>query len=1326
MTAPRLWVELFERGVILRARGDKLSIDAPRGAVDRALKARLQQDKAALMDWLSQPKLSFAQERMWFLQQLMPGSGAYNVPLVFRLRGALDHGLVARSLSALVARHDILRTSYPSREGRPIAVTSEATEQELLSVSCASDEQLDRAVRDLVEAPFDLAAGPPIRHGVFARGPVDHVLAICTHHIACDGWSAQLLFGEFTALYAHDADPVAAGLSAPSLRYSDLARYERARLELGRLDESRRYWIDELRGVSETARLPPDRRRPATLSMRGETHEHRLSNATTDAVKAASRAAKVTPFVFLLSAFAEVVRRFAGGADVVVGTAVSNRQAPGSERLVGTLTNNVVFRVDVSRPQTFAELVAHVYGKAISAYEHQAYPFEKLVQELGVARDRSQNPVFQLMFMQQNAPRSAQELPGLQVSAFPLPRQTARLDLSVQAHEEDGHYVFRLEYSTDLFLASTIRRIAEHLDRLLAQAAATPDRPKAGLTVMSDEERREVTQRLARGPRRSRPSSVVAWLREVVARHGSRPAVLTRETSTSFDELWSAAGRVAAGLTTRAAVTERPVAICLDRGLSYVTAILGCLRANIPFLPIDPSYPDPRINYVLADSRARLAIVGGAQQARLEALDVAVEVVTPDDLDATVFHVDTERAEPPPHRLAYVIYTSGSTGEPKGVLLEHKGITNLVQAQIDVFGLGVGDRALQFAGLGFDAVISEIFTTLCAGGTLCMPSSPDDMVGEGLADLLEDLAINVVTLPPSTASVLPERAYPALRTLICAGEASPPELVERWSRRHRFVNAYGPTEGTVCATMFPCDRVARPTPIGHVIDNASAYVLDDALRPVPIGVWGQLHLAGIGLARGYLGKPGLTAERFIPDPFAEEAGARMYRSGDVARWNADGVLEFRGRLDDQVKVRGYRIELGEVENALRRLEGVDDAAAVTLGEGPSRRLAAFVVGSSDVVGPAALRDELARNLPGYLVPSVIRVVERLPMTPNGKVDKRALSRARVEVERPPSREPSDELEEALLVTVRELLEEPSLGVEDDFFAAGGQSLLAARLVATVRADHGTAVPLSTFMAEPTIAALAAYLRAPRVERAGPLVTLAGTAGAPVVVLVAALGGTLAPYGALVERLRDRACVYGLVPEDGQGLIDPALPATVEAYRKGLVGLDGPFTLVGWSLGGLVAQALAASLGPARVTQTVLVDSWFDDGATAREGAVLAELAGMVSSLGLAVGGRPEDILAAAQAAGLLPGDDDRDLLDWVTRQAALRETFRPATSDVPIALAHATESADAPSREAARQRWSLAASLSCYRAFPGRHAELLRAPTVQALADWIAEVALTR
>ncbi|HSF40732.1 MAG TPA: amino acid adenylation domain-containing protein, partial [Thermoanaerobaculia bacterium] len=997
--------------------------------------------------------LSFSQQRLWFLDRLDPGSPLYNLPQAVRLRGRLGVRALEWSLGEIVRRHESLRTTFAERDGGPVQVIAPAGVfvlpfVDLSGLGEAAEEEARRLAAEDAVRPFDLARGPLFRPALLRLGTEEHALFATMHHAVSDGWSLGVLVRELVALQG--------GALLPELpvQYADYAVWQREWLTGGVLAREVAHWREHLEGLPDRLELPADRPRPAVQTSRGATRPARFGEAATAALRDLARSERATLFMVLLAGFEAVLARLSGQDVLAVGTPVAGRNRREVEDLIGFFVNTLVLRADLGDDPSFRELLARARRETLEAYAHQDLPFEKLVEELAPRRSLGHTPLFQAMLVLQNAPVGALELPGLALAPFHAPAGTAKFDLTLALAESGDRLVGSLEYNRDLFDPATADRLLGYLATLLAGDKATR---LSELPLLGEAERHQIldvwndtAEELPEGV------SVVQLFAERAAREPEAVALVHGERRMTCGELRTRAGRLAWRLRRLGVGPETVVAVAAERSVERVVAILGVLEAGGAYLPLDPAHPRERIAFLLEDSGARVLIDAAGEEVEEE--EPELPAVGPDDL-------------------AYVIYTSGSTGRPKGVMAAHRGLVNLALAQIRRFDLGPGRRVLQLASPGFDASVSEIFTALLSGAALHLADRDELLPGPGLARLIAEQGITTVTFTPSTLAALeaavPEERLPSIETLIVAGEACPPALAARWSSGRRLINAYGPTEATVCASA---DLSGRGDTLGRPIANVRLYVLDSGLRPLPVGAPGEIVIGGAGVTRGYLGRPDGTAERFVPDAFAALPGARAYRTGDLGRFRADGRLEFLGRADQQVKVRGIRVEPGEVEAALARHPQVREAVVVAREDVPGDlRLVAYVVPAGEEAPAASdLRGFLAERLPEALVPSAFLVLPALPLTPHGKVDRQALPSPepnRTEGDRP-FVAPRSPAEESLAALWAELLGVPGVGVHDDFFALGGHSLAAARLVGRIRTSLGVELPVRSVFAHPTLEALA--------------------------------------------------------------------------------------------------------------------------------------------------------------------------------------------------------------------------------------------------------------
>jgi amino acid adenylation domain-containing protein len=1025
--------------------------------------------------------LSFAQERLWFLDRLEPGSATYNIPEAWRLRGALDEAALERSLSEIVRRHEALRTVFAEVDGSPVQVVAPfggfALPVEDLSGLSEADREAAAGRRAGEEArrAFDLSAGPLFRPALLRLYAEDHVLLLSMHHIVSDGWSMEVLFRELSVLYAAYREGRESPLPELGVQYADYAAWQREHLQGEVLERQLSYWRERLADAPALLELPTDHPRPTVQTFRGAHERIELSGELLERLRELGRSEGATLYMVVLSAFQVLLSKYSGSGDVVVGSPIAGRTRKEIEELIGFFVNTVVLRTDLSGDPSFRETLRRVREVTLGAYAHQEVPFEKLVAELQPERSLSHSPLFQVMFTLQNAGGGGGGLPGLEVSGVGADLASARFDLSLVLAATPQGLRGALNYGTDLFERGTVERMIGHLARVLEQVAADADVRLSRLELLGDAERALVLEEWNRTAGEYPADRCIHELFEAQAARAPDAVAVELEGETlSYGALNERANRLAHHLAGLGVRPETRVGICLERGTEMIVSVLAVLKAGGAYVPLDPAYPAERLAFVLADAAVPVLVTQESLRAALPAGD-GVTVVSVDGDGESIAAQPAENPEPgvSPEQLAYVIHTSGSTGTPKGVMVPHRGVPNLAYAQARRFGIDGTSRVLQFASLSFDAAVAEIFDALLTGATLVMASREELLPGPGLLETLRRGRVTVATLPPSVLAMLPPDDLPALRTVVSAGEAVDAATVERWSGGRAFVNAYGPTETTVCATSAACEADGRAPAIGRALENVRVYVLDAAGRPAPVGVPGELYVGGVGVARGYLGRPGLTAGKFVPDPFGGETGARLYRTGDRARWRADGALEYLGRLDEQVKVRGFRIEPGEIEAALRRHAAVRECVVVAREDAyGGTRLVGYIVGKAD---PDALRAHLRGSLPDYMVPSAFVFLDALPLTPNGKLDRKALPAPELASAEDRYVAPRTPLEEVLAGIWAELLCLERVGVEESFFELGGHSLLATRVVSRVRDRFGVELPLRALLEGPTVAGLAPHV-----------------------------------------------------------------------------------------------------------------------------------------------------------------------------------------------------------------------------------------------------------
>ncbi len=1038
--------------------------------------------------------LSFAQQRLWFLDQFEPGSSAYNMPFALRLKGALDVEAFERALTEVIRRHEVLRTRFATEGDEPVQIVDEPTPFLLRVIEVDEEQRVEELVQEEASLPFDLQVGPLVRAQLLKLGEAEHVLLFTMHHIVSDGWSIGVLMREVGALYNAYARGEESPLEELPVQYADYAVWQREWLQGEALERQVEYWREQL-ADAPVLELPADKVRPAVKSSRGAVVDFAIDLEVSRSLREVSRSEGATLFMTLLAAFNVLLSRYTAQEDVSVGTPIAGRTSAEVEGLVGFFINTLVLRTDTSGDPTFRELVGRVREVTLGAYAHQEVPFEKLVEELQPEREMSRTPLFQVMLVLNTWSGQGLRLAGVEVEGLGVASQTAKFDLSLSLSETEAGLSGSLEYDADLFEAATIERMLEHFCVLLGGIADAPDTSLSRLPLLTDEERLQVLS--SRGPAFAEVDQAECLHRLFEAQAARTPnatALTFEDEQLTYEELNRRTDRVARRLRALGVGPETLVGVLSERSTGMVVAILGVLKAGSAYLPLDPSYPAERLRFMIADSGARVMLVGDGTGEALAAVDGCAAHTLEIESLCEGEAVDEEmalEAGAVTGNLAYVIYTSGSTGRPKGVMIEHSAIVNHMKWMLGEFPLGESDGVLQKTPFSFDASVWEFYAPLLAGARLVMARAGGHQDSTYLSRLIADGGVTVLQVVPTLLGMLlddePEfAACTGLRRLFCGGEPLSPTVVARFRRLLdcELINLYGPTEATIDATFWRCGAAEEigPVPIGRPVANTAAFVLDKHLQPVPVGVAGELYLGGAGLARGYLGRPALTAERFIPDPYASEPGGRLYRTGDLARFSAGGRIEYLRRADQQVKVRGFRIELGEIETALRAHAQVREVAVVVREDDPGdKRLVAYVVlGEGGAVDAGVLRAKLSESLPDYMVPSVFVMLDELPLTPNGKVDRRALP--------VPERSgdgyvaPRTPAEEMLAEIFADVLRVERVGVSENFFELGGHSLLATRVVSRVRTVFGVEVALRALFEQPTVAGLSEEVE--RLLRAG--------------------------------------------------------------------------------------------------------------------------------------------------------------------------------------------------------------------------------------------------
>ncbi|OUL30717.1 hypothetical protein BV372_21625 [Nostoc sp. T09] len=957
--------------------------------------------------------LSSSQQRLWFLDQLIPNSPIYNIPGVVQFHGRLDRVALEESFNEIVRRHEVLRTTFAMiANGQPVQAVAQVEEDSTLrrhyllqeiDLSHLSEPNLQLEVQRLAieeaQRPFNLEQGPLLRVMLLCLAEQEYTLVVTVHHIISDGWSFGVLARELMALYDSFSQGNPSPLPDLPIQYADFALWQQEWLQGELLKSKFAYWQRQLGGSLPVLQLPTDRPRPAVQSFQGARQPFALSSTLSEALKTFARQESATVFITVLAVFKTLLYRYTGQEDILVGSPIANRQRLELEGLMGFFVNTLVLRTDLSGNPTFRQLLARVREVTLEADAHQDVPFEKLVEALQPERELSRNPLFQVAFV--ITPPMPDLAPPWSYSQLDVDTGTAKFDLTLALEERPDGFIGVFEYSTDLFAADAIARMVGHFQTLLAGILANPDQCIGELPLLTPSEWQQMqswNQTQADYPQ----GCIHQLFAEQVEKNPDVVAVVFGEHQLTYRELNTKANQLAHYLQSLGVAPEVLVGICVERSLYTIIGILGIFKAGGAYLPLDPAYPAERLAFMLEDAQVPVLLTQhslGIERTHSQSLQKTT-IVYLDNWEANTDGEKNPASGVTSDNLAYTIYTSGSTGKPKGVLLTHEGLCNLATAQQQLFNLQPNSRVLQFASLSFDASIWEIVMAWVAGATLVLAQRDDLLPGTTLLKLLRDQRIAIVTLPPSVLAVLPVEELPDLQTIIVAGEACPPELVKRWAPGRRFFNAYGPTESTVCATVAECTLDDKKLPIGYPIANTQVYILDANLQPVPVGVPGEIYIAGVGLARGYLNRPELTAEKFIfrkaegreaeeqgglgaPSGDKGERGAggefitqhsalttqhlqeRLYKTGDLARYLPDGNIEYLGRIDNQVKIRGFRIELGEIEAVLSQHPDVREAIAMAREDIPGeKRLVAYIV-SKQTPKRVPYESECLAQLDGY-------------------------------------------------------------------------------------------------------------------------------------------------------------------------------------------------------------------------------------------------------------------------------------------------------------------------------------------------------------------------
>ena len=1019
-------------------------------------------------DSTSLPRLSIGQERLWFLYQLAPDNPQYNIPVTVHIRGDLNIIALIKSFNQLVQRHEPLRTRFTYRNNQAVQYIAKEMELSLSITDIAgTQEQQKQRLQEIIQAetlkPFEITRLPLIRVKLYRLADDHYVLFTVLHHIIADGWSMGLFFHDLTRLYKASQSELSMPLPALDVHYSDYAVWQRDWLSGKRLQTQMDYWTQQLTDLP-VLNLIPDRPRSKTTANKGARHTCYIEPQLNTALVELGQQQEASLFMTLLSAFMVLCARYTGQDDIAIGTAIANRNRREIEPLIGFFTNTLVMRGDLSGNPDFLTVLQRIKNIALDAYDHQDLPFGHLVDALQPQREIGQNPLAQVVFVMQNSPAPVTDIPGVEFSPYEVESGLVKMDIEVNVYEVNGGLRIETEFNRDLFDMATIERMFDQYQLILAAVTQDPLQTINTIPLLTLEEQQRLfaSEMVSEQILPAKFKCIHEMVEQVANTNPQATAVIFEQQTLSYEQLNQKANQLACYLQQQGVQSESLVGICIERSTEMIIALLAIFKAGGAYVPLDPVYPENRLQFILDDTALKVIVT---QQSLLEKLPenpaqkICIDKQWQEIDQQSIDNLDTKISA---NNLAYIIYTSGSTGNPKGVLIEHKGLSNLAFAQIDVFDIQPTDKVLQFSSLNFDASISEIAMTLVSGAQLLMVKQNALMFGAPLLRLLEKEHISIATIPPSVLTTLPVEGHflPDLKTIIVAGEAANIDLIKLWSKDRRLINAYGPTETSVCATAYLYKNEDNTPPIGRAIANTWVYLLDKFGQPVPVGIPGEMYIGGIGVARGYLNRSELTVERFVPDPFCQESDARMYRSGDLARYLPDGNIEYLGRIDQQVKIRGFRVEPGEIENRLREHTAIKEAFIhVNKSEPQNPFLEAFVTQSAnkkeDVIELISLlKSYLKDQLPPHMVPASINVIEKIPLTHNGKLDYTKLAAVKISqtvedfssevaksnVEESGSGEYA-ETESIIIQVIAEKLHLDEVGIHSHFFdELGGNSL----------------------------------------------------------------------------------------------------------------------------------------------------------------------------------------------------------------------------------------------------------------------------------------------
>jgi amino acid adenylation domain-containing protein len=1224
-TIPELIAHLFQEKVELWLEGERLRYRAPNQVMTPELLEQIKTEKENIKQFLRQNQpitqlfpLSPGQRALWFLHQMAPDSPAYNIAFSARICSPVNIPVLEQAFQSLVERHPLLRATFPVQVGEPMQAIHSYQKAALYQIDATDwlQTELIERVQRFYQSPFNLEKGPLMRVHLFTRHPQDHILLITQHHIISDAWSLWLLLDEFRLLYSNLEAGIPLTLNPLQYTYRDYTERQKSLLEGDEGKKLGHYWQKQLENSPPVLNLPFDRPRPPRQSYQGASYRFDFSPVLSARLKQLCQQENVTLYTLLLAAFQVLLHRYTAQEEILVGSPTSGRTQEEFAPVCGYFVNTIVLKGNFANNPSFKSFLAQVRQTVLEGLAHQEYPFPLLVERLSPDRTASYSPIFQVDFVLQQ-PQQVEKMAdlliakatdkvvnwgGLALKPFEMPQQEGQFDLGLEMVDTGESLIAVWKYDTALFDHDTLVRMAGHFSVLLEQIVEQPEQVIGDFSILTETEKHQILEEWNRTEVDYPLDKCIHQLfEEQVEKTPDNIAVVYEDQQLTYRELNSRANQLAHYLKELAVKPDTLVGICVERSLEMIVGILAILKAGAAYVPLDPNYPQERLTFMLEDSAATVLLTQGQLIENLPLDQVSIVDLDQDWGNIAENSQENLRNDINSDNLAYIIYTSGSTGKPKGVEIAHQGLYSLAKTQISLFNVCEDSRVLQFASLSFDASISEIAMALGSGASLCLGKAESLLPGQPLAQLIQQYLITHVTLPPSALAVMTDKDFPSLQVIIVAGEACSGELVAKWSKKYRFFNAYGPTESTVCATVAECTPQTGNPPIGRPIANIQVYLLDAYGQPVPIGVPGELHIGGLGLARGYRHQPALTTAKFISHPFSEDTSTRLYKAGDLARYLPDGKIEFLGRIDNQVKIRGFRIEIGEIEAVLNNHPQIQQTVVIVREDlKENKRLVAYVVVSDESINSNSLREYLKQQLPEYMVPSNFVFLEAFPLTPNGKIDRKALLSSELTPlrEQKVSNAPRNHLEVTLLQIWTEILGVENLGRDDNFFESGGHSLLAVRLLNQIEQHFSKKISLAAFFQEPTIEGLAQLLpQASNQISPVTLVPLQPKGDKSPFYCVHAIGGSVACYWQLSRCLKPERPFYGLQsPQLSDSEMSfSSLEEMAQFYLDEIIARQpqGPYYLGGWSFGGLIAYEMARQLQARKqeVASLILLDTF---------------------------------------------------------------------------------------------------------------------------------------